>query len=55
MKNNYELKQTTILAMENETLRERIKELKLKIKKLEEENEKRKVVQGEGNNATTQE
>ena len=34
MKNNYELKQTTILSIENEALREVIRDLKLKIKKL---------------------
>ena len=37
MKNNYELKQTMLLSIENETLRERVKELKLEIKKLQDE------------------
>jgi len=45
-----------LLSIENETLRERIKELTLEIKKLKEENERReKVVQGEGENAIIQE
>tara|TARA_R110000868_G_scaffold217732_1_gene467840 strand:+ start:427 stop:600 length:174 start_codon:yes stop_codon:yes gene_type:complete len=56
MKNNYELKQTMLLSIENETFRERIKELTLEIKKLKEENERRKkVVSDERNNAPIQE
>ena len=41
MKNNYELKQTMLLSIENETLRERVKELKLEIKKLQDEKRER--------------
>jgi len=56
MKNNYELKQTTILSMENEALREQIKELKLKIKKLEDEIRQTKgLAQSEGVNSIIQE
>ena len=56
MKNNYELKQTTILSMENEALREQIKELKLKIKKLDDEIRQAKgLVQSEGIDTTTEE
>lgn len=55
MKNNYELKQTMLLSIENETLRERVKELKLEIKKLQDEKRERKVVQGKGENAIIQE
>jgi hypothetical protein len=56
MKNNYELKQTMLLSIENETFRERIKELTLEIKKLKEENERRKkVVSDERTNAPIQE
>lgn len=54
MKNNYELKQTMLLSIENETLRERVKELKLEIKKLQDEKRER-MVSGEGNNAIIQE
>ena len=55
MKNNYELKQTMLLSIENETFRERIKELTLEIKKMKEENERReKVVQGKRENAIIQ-
>lgn len=53
MKNNYELKQTMLLSIENETLRERVKELKLEIKKLQDERER--MVSGEGDNAVIQE
>ena len=35
VQNNYELKQSTILEMENEVLREQITDLKADIKKLE--------------------
>jgi cell division protein FtsB len=55
MKNNYELKQTMLLSIENETLRERVKELKLEIKKLQDEKREGKVVQGKGENAIIQE
>jgi cell division protein FtsB len=55
MKNNYELKQTMLLSIENETLRERVKELKFEIKKLQDEKREREVVQGEGENAIIQE
>jgi hypothetical protein len=54
MKNNYELKQTMLLSIENETLRERVKELKLEIKKLQDEKRER-MVSGEGDNAVIQE
>ena len=49
MKNNYELKQTMLLSIENETLRERVKELKLEIKKLQDEKRER-MVSSEGKN-----
>lgn len=55
MKNQYEIKQSYIVELENEQLRERIKELLAQINELKKENEKRKVVQGEGNNATIEE
>ena len=54
MKNNYELKQTMLLSIENETLRERVKELKLEIKKLQDEKRER-MVSGERDNAVIQE
>jgi hypothetical protein len=55
MKNNYELKQTTILSLENEALRETIKELKLKIKKLEDEIKQAEgLVQSKGDNSVIQ-
>lgn len=56
MKNNYELKQTMILSMENEALRERIKELLSQINELKKENEiiKREMVQRERNNTVIQ-
>lgn len=55
MKNNYELKQTMLLSIENETLRERVKELKLEIKKLQDEKREREMVQIKGENAIIQE
>lgn len=56
MKNNYELKQTTILSMENEALREVIKELKMKIKKLEDEIKQAEgLAQSKGTNTIIQE
>lgn len=56
MKNNYELKQTMILSMENEALRERIKELLSQINELKKENEiiKREMVQRERDNTVIQ-
>lgn len=54
MKNNYELKQTMLLSIENETLRERVKELKLEIKKLQDEKRER-MVSSERDNAIIQE
>jgi len=54
MKNNYELKQTMLLSIENETLRERVKELKLEIKKLQDEKRER-MVSSEGENVLIQE
>jgi cell division protein FtsB len=54
MKNNYELKQTMLLSIENETLRERVKELKLEIKKLQDEKRER-MVSSEGKNVLIQE
>lgn len=44
-----------LLSIENETLRERVKELKLEIKKLQDEKRERKMVQGERENAIIQE
>lgn len=54
MKNNYELKQTMLLSIENETLRERVKELKLEIKKLQDEKRER-MVSSERENVLIQE
>lgn len=54
MKNNYELKQTMLLSIENETLRERVKELKLEIKKLQDEKRER-MVSSKGGDAIIQE
>lgn len=56
MKNNYELKQTTILSIENEALREVIRDLKLKIKKLEDEIKQTEgLAQSKGTNTIIQE
>jgi regulator of replication initiation timing len=46
MKSNYVLKEVTILQLENETLREQIKELKAKLKQYETE-EKMRQMQGD--------
>jgi regulator of replication initiation timing len=54
MKNNYEIKQSYIVQLENEQLRERVKELLAQINELKRENETRKsreMVQSEGENA----
>jgi len=42
MKNNYEIKQSYIVQLENEQLRERVKELLAQINELKRENETRK-------------
>jgi regulator of replication initiation timing len=58
MKNNYEIKQSYIVQLENEQLRERVKELSAQINELKRENETRKsreMVQSEGENAIIQE
>ena len=55
MKNQYEIKQSYIVQLENEQLRERIKELLAQINELKMGHEKRKVVQGERENAIIQE
>lgn len=44
MQNNYELKQSTILEMENQVLREQITDLKADIKKLEIEAQNKAIV-----------
>lgn len=59
MKNKYEIGQNYILNLENEQLRERIKELVIQVNELKkkyEEREKRKgMVQNERSNAVIQE
>ena len=58
MKNNYEIKQSYIVQLENEQLRERVKELSAQINELKRENEtknNREMVQSEGKNAIIQE
>jgi hypothetical protein len=58
MKNNYEIKQSYIVQLENEQLRERVKELSAQINELKRENEtknNREMVQSEGENAIIQE
>ena len=55
MKNNYEIKQSYIVQLENEQLRERVKELLAQINELKMENETRKrkrLVQNKGGNAS---
>ena len=53
MKNRYELKETTLLQLENDELRARIKELKQKLQDYE--NEMRKMQQDKGIVAILQE
>jgi len=58
MKNQYEIKQSYIVQLENEQLRERVKELLAQINELKRENEtknNREMVQSEGENAIIQE
>jgi len=58
MKNNYEIKQSYIVQLENEQLRERVKELLAQINELKRENEtknNREMVQSKGENAIIQE
>jgi len=58
MKNQYEIKQSYIVQLENEQLRERVKELLAQINELKRENEtknNREMVQSEGKNAIIQE
>lgn len=59
MKNQYEIKQSYIVQLENEQLRERVKELSAQINELKRENEtknnNREMVQSEGENAIIQE
>jgi regulator of replication initiation timing len=58
MKNNYEIKQSYIVQLENEQLRERVKELSAQINELKRENEtknNREMVQSEGENEIIQE
>jgi regulator of replication initiation timing len=56
MKNNYELKQHYIVQLENEQLRERIKELVAEFNELKKKYaERERMVQNEGQNAVTQE
>jgi regulator of replication initiation timing len=55
MKNQYEIKQSYIVQLENEQLRERVKELLAQINELKRENETRKregLAQGKGGNAS---
>ncbi len=51
MKNNYEIKQHYIVQLENEQLRERIKELVIKFNELKKKYEGERMVQGERDNA----
>jgi len=58
MKNQYEIKKHYIIELENEQLRERIKELVAQINELKRENEtknNREMVQSKGENAIIQE
>ena len=56
MKNNYEIKQHYIVQLENEQLRERIKELVIKFNELKKKyDERERMVQGERSNALIQE
>ena len=58
MKNQYEIKQSYIVQLENEQLRERVKELSAQINELKRENEtknNREMVQNKGENAIIQE
>jgi cell division protein FtsB len=58
MKNQYEIKQSYIVHLENEQLRERVKELSAQINELKRENEtknNREMVQSEGENAIIKE
>ena len=56
MKNNYELKQHYIVQLENEQLRERIKELVAEFNELKKKYaERERMVQNKGNNAIIQE
>jgi hypothetical protein len=58
MKNQYEIKQSYIVQLENEQLRERVKELSAQINELKRENEtknNREMVQSKGENAIIQE
>ena len=56
MRNNYELKQHYIVQLENEQLRERIKELIAQFNELKKKYEEREgLVQNERKNAITQE
>ena len=58
MKNQYEIKQSYIVQLENEQLRERVKELLAQINELKRENEtknNREMVQSKGENAIIQE
>jgi regulator of replication initiation timing len=58
MKNQYEIKQSYIVQLENEQLRERVKELSAQINELKRENEtknNREMVQSKGKNAIIQE
>mgnify|MGYP006269045449 CR=1 FL=1 len=58
MKNNYEIKQHYIVQLENEQLRERIKELVTQfneLKKKYEDKEREGMVQSEGINSTIEE
>jgi cell division septum initiation protein DivIVA len=56
MSRNYEHKDYSILRLDNETMRDRIKELKDEIKKLKEEldEERKRLVQAEGQNDVVQ-
>lgn len=56
MSRNYEHKDYSILRLDNETMRDRIKKLKDEIKKLKEEldEERKRLVQAEGQNDVIQ-
>jgi cell division septum initiation protein DivIVA len=56
MKNNYEIKQSYIVQLENEQLRERVKELLAQINELKKKYaERERLVQNERQNGVTQE
>ena len=58
MKNQYEMKQTYLIALENEQLRERIKDLVAQVnelKKIYESKERVPMAQSKGKNAVIQE